>query len=304
MTGENEIVGREGLANGDADPTGAVALRIALVNPTSSTDAQLLAEQFLVFDHGDDGNLFDSELVLKAAEAGGLVELELKVTRTDGDDDEAVGMDTIDLISETTSPFAYDDDGPQAAIVDTGVMVVHDESAGEQNGSPLSIVLAAGIAMDGSDDLATLGAVTTDTFEINGVAVFEYTGLAGGTTVGELVTAVNAAMLPQVGSAAIVPDGGGLYDLILTAAGSGAFTLGGQIATDLSVSGPHSAEDTTAEDNNDDDQAGTLPVEFTGLGTAIGWAKSASAVVTSRGYGFRGGRPGKPDFRVLVALSI
>jgi hypothetical protein len=90
----------EGRVGGESGP---VALRITLNDPSEAVlgDESLTVEQFLAIDHGDDGNLFDSEMPLYLTQ-GGSLSVKLTSTLTDGDDDTASDSHSVTLIDGNT----------------------------------------------------------------------------------------------------------------------------------------------------------------------------------------------------------
>lgn len=184
---EGRIAGADGVIGTGGDDY--VVFRITLVNPTNLDTAKLETDQFLPIDHGgsEDPSLYDEEIALSTVETGESLAINLVTTIEDGDDDTATDSTSVDIVDTAGGFLSFDDDGPTAAITDTGEMVIHDESDGVQNGSE--------------------------------------------------------------------------------------------------------TEDTNLPVHTDNDQTlGSLPAVFAALGTAIGWAKSASAVVTTAGtdYGTDG----------------
>ncbi len=121
------------------DTAGDVVFTIAIVTDANG-DPQLQTTLFEAIDHGDDGpatsDLFDENIVLTLT-AGGPVQLQYEVTRTDGDGDTIVVADQIDLITTQTSFFSFDDDGPVVtAVTATAPQATLDESVGVDPSDP------------------------------------------------------------------------------------------------------------------------------------------------------------------------
>ena len=199
------------------------------------------------------------------------------------------------------------DDGPTAGITDTGVMVVHDESSGQQTGNPaIATVLTAGAT---NTDLSTIDADIgdSDTLTVNGVVVFTYDSGAGETDVSDVIDAINAAAtagdLPGILDASFV---GG--DLLVTAKSSSDITLAATSRWRLSTDGLVTTNADDPEDNNDDDQAGALPTALANVATqgtgVTGWAKSADPVVTSDGTDFGTDGPAVAPDDVVWSLDV
>jgi hypothetical protein len=115
---------------------GPLALKIILNDTDQSVlgDETITFEQYLAIDHGNDGNAFDTQSLLKLI-GGATLDLGLTVTLTDGDTDYVTGDHSVTLIDGVNSPFSIDDDGPTApTLYKTGTFVVHDETGGLQNG--------------------------------------------------------------------------------------------------------------------------------------------------------------------------
>jgi hypothetical protein len=114
---------------------GPVALRITVDDPDTGVlgDETLVVEQLLAIDHGDDGNLYDTELPLNLV--GGSLGVTLSATVTDGDDDTATDDHTVTLVDAETTFVSIDDDGPQAALalVEEASLTL-DESVGADAG--------------------------------------------------------------------------------------------------------------------------------------------------------------------------
>lgn len=93
----------------DASGSGDVVFTIEIVGAPGAE--QLQTTLFEAIDHGSDGNLYDSELVLKLAGDGAL-RLQYEVTRSDGDGDTVTEADQIDLATANGGLISFDDDGP------------------------------------------------------------------------------------------------------------------------------------------------------------------------------------------------
>jgi T1SS-143 domain-containing protein len=115
----DELVGREADGSGDPDPTGAIAFFANIINPTSDTNAQIVVRQLLALDHGgtEDPSVHDEETILSTlVSSGDKIGINLEVTRTDVEGDEAKADATADYITESGSPVAFDDDGPIISV--------------------------------------------------------------------------------------------------------------------------------------------------------------------------------------------
>ncbi|MEO6382597.1 MAG: DUF5801 repeats-in-toxin domain-containing protein, partial [Nitrobacter sp.] len=115
-----EIVGHVG-----NDPEGAIAIRITLTNPDSLSGAQLVVDQYMAIDHGDDLNNFDSVQFLKLfggeeGQASLSLGITLTATITDNDGDHASSSSTIVIAdndpSSQTSIVSFQDDGPALTV--------------------------------------------------------------------------------------------------------------------------------------------------------------------------------------------
>ena len=124
---DTEIVGHVG-----NNPNGPVAIRITLVNADSLSGGQLVVEQYMAIDHGQDGNDFDSSKCAHAARwwrAGRFASLgvTLTATITDVDNDTATSSATIQIAGNgETSSIVFQDDGP-VLVRDKVVIAVVDE---------------------------------------------------------------------------------------------------------------------------------------------------------------------------------
>ncbi len=123
---DTEIVGHVG-----NNPNGAIAIRITLVNADSLSGGQLVVEQYMAIDHGQDGNNFDSSKWLTLLGGGdqGVSSLgvTLTATITDVDNDTATSSATIQIAGNgETSSIVFQDDGP-VLVGDKVVIAVVDE---------------------------------------------------------------------------------------------------------------------------------------------------------------------------------
>src|SRR4029079_17566504 len=93
---DTEIVGHVG-----NNPNGPIAIRITLVNADSLSGGQLVVEQYMAIDHGQDGNNFDSSqwlTLLGGGEQGAAsLGVTLTATITDVDNDTATSSATIQI---------------------------------------------------------------------------------------------------------------------------------------------------------------------------------------------------------------
>src|SRR6185295_8510991 len=140
----------------DGDGDVVFTIEIVEVNPG---EFQLQTTLFEALVHGDNAK-FDESVQLLLEE--GTVQLQYEVTRTDGDGDPITKSATIDLISDESSYFSFDDDGPTLTVgVDleaaSGLAVELDETEGTDRAAPGEIA-------DGNTDDAGpgLGQKTTD----------------------------------------------------------------------------------------------------------------------------------------------
>ena len=117
--GPSEIVGREG-----NDGTGAIAFVISLVNPTSTTDAQLMFRQFLAFENptGGTDTTFDEIASILTATNGDAVGVKLTVTQTDSEGDSDSASATVTIVDHQNTLFTSDDDGPAIDPVSNAVV--------------------------------------------------------------------------------------------------------------------------------------------------------------------------------------
>ena len=137
----------------------------------------------MAIDHGDDDNFFDTEALLNTVSEIQTIDLKLTATIVDGDDDTIEDVATTRLFDDFNSFVSIDDDGPTAPTLTAGDGVVHDETVGVQNTTPINDVPANN--GDGNDVLGT----TAITF--NGLP----------TTVAALF-----ALVPDAGDDLDVPD--------------------------------------------------------------------------------------------------
>jgi T1SS-143 domain-containing protein len=173
---------------------GPVALRISLNDPDEAIlgDETLIVEQFLAIDHGDDGDLYDTQLPLHTV--SGSLGVTLTATVTDGDDDTAQGSHTTTLIDPVLTFVNIDDDGPTADISATEATLVLDESIGVDAG-------------DVNADLDDIDAGNPDPF-----------AGAYGTPIGAAAATLVSAGAVDFGTDG---DGGTTFDLVVVA-GEGA----------------------------------------------------------------------------------
>ncbi len=100
------IIGRVGGENGD------IAIRITLTDANDLSGGQLVVEQYLAIDHGNDGNNFDSTQLLQLLGEGTSLGVTLTTTITDGDGDQATNSATAVLANGGSSSIGFQDDGP------------------------------------------------------------------------------------------------------------------------------------------------------------------------------------------------
>ncbi|UJW83980.1 DUF5801 repeats-in-toxin domain-containing protein [Devosia sp. SL43] len=172
-------------------------------------DGQLQTTLYQAIEHTDN-NLFDSNTALALGGENSPIQLQLTVTRTDGDGDKVTQSAQIDLITAGGSPISFDDDGPTLAVgvatgegAQAGLTMELDETVGPDRLNGLGELADAG---NNDDGIGYFGRSTT---AIGG------TGLASLFTVGG-----------SFGS-----DGGGDVS-VLSFVG---FPLEGGIATNLSA---------------------------------------------------------------------
>ena len=124
----------------DASGTGDLVFTIEIVTDTNG-DPQLQTTLFEAIDHGEDGasgtvasDVFDEDITLVLSQAG-TIQLQYEVTREDNDGDTIIVAGQVDLISDQTSLFTFDDDGPK--LVDASVMGVVEEEhlSGDTSGT-------------------------------------------------------------------------------------------------------------------------------------------------------------------------
>ncbi|MES2029672.1 MAG: DUF5801 repeats-in-toxin domain-containing protein, partial [Pseudomonadota bacterium] len=119
-----EIVGHVG-----NDPNGPIALRITLQDAGSLSGGQLVVDQYMAIDHGQDGNNFDSSQSLNLVGEGASLGVTLTATITDGDNDTATSSATIAIADGNSSSISFQDDGPAVTVAETaGFQIVHDET--------------------------------------------------------------------------------------------------------------------------------------------------------------------------------
>jgi hypothetical protein len=95
------------------DGDGNIVFTIAIVDVGGFPQLQTTLFEALVHDNNAK---FDETAQLLVTQ--GLVQLQYEVTRTDGDGDQVTQAGKVDLISDEGSYFAFDDDGPNAAVKD------------------------------------------------------------------------------------------------------------------------------------------------------------------------------------------
>ena len=142
---------------------------IAIVEvPAASGNFQLQLTQLEAIKHSDT-DLFD-EVATLLLSGQGAVQLQLEVTRTDGDGDVVTDFDQIDLITNEGSQFfSFDDDGPTLTVAATtdaqalGALALNvdetDDTAGTDRYNPADVVDNRN--PDGNGGAANLGQVTT-----------------------------------------------------------------------------------------------------------------------------------------------
>ncbi|MDE5452826.1 VWA domain-containing protein [Bradyrhizobium sp. CSA112] len=169
---DTEIVGRVG-----NDPNGPIAIRITLVNAGSLSGGQLVIDQYMAIDHGQDGNNFDSSkaltLLSSNQDEGEVVFASLGVTLTatitDVDSDTATSSATIQIAGGETSSIVFQDDGPVLigegsviGTVDEDGLAVHNADAGRTGelagtGSAVATGSLASLVDFGTDGPAATG---------------------------------------------------------------------------------------------------------------------------------------------------
>ncbi|MEH2588349.1 DUF5801 repeats-in-toxin domain-containing protein [Bradyrhizobium sp. AZCC 1721] len=211
---DTEIVGRVG-----NDPNGPIAIRITLVDAGSLSGGQLVIDQYMAIDHGQDGNNFDSSkaltLLSSNQDEGEVVFASLGITLTatitDVDNDTATSSATIQIAGGETSSIVFQDDGPVLigedaviARVDEDGLVGHNADAartGEVTGTGSAVATGS---LTSLVDFGTDGA---------GANAFHLATQA---------TPVNSGLTSQGAQVLIVSDGTALHGYVETgAAGSG-----------------------------------------------------------------------------------
>ena len=119
----------------DGDGDVVFTIEIVEVNPG---EFQLQTTLFEALVHGDNSK-FDESVQLLLEE--GTVQLQYQVTRTDGDNDPITKSATVDLISDESSYFTFDDDGPSLTVNPStqgtgGLAVELDETVGTDRYAP------------------------------------------------------------------------------------------------------------------------------------------------------------------------
>lgn len=93
----------------------AIKLRVVFSDPSDLSTAQIVVEQFMAIDHGNDGNAFDTTVLLKILDGEGSLGLTLTTTAIDGDRDAVTSEPlTVTLIDDQHTFVSIDDDGPTA----------------------------------------------------------------------------------------------------------------------------------------------------------------------------------------------
>ncbi|MEH2570888.1 T1SS-143 domain-containing protein [Bradyrhizobium sp. AZCC 1577] len=211
---DTEIVGRVG-----NDPNGPIAIRVTLVDAGSLSGGQLVIDQYMAIDHGQDGNNFDSSkaLTLLSSNQGegevvfASLGITLTATITDVDNDTATSSATIQIAGGETSSIVFQDDGPVLigedaviARVDEDGLVGHNADAartGEVTGPGSAVATGS---LTSLVDFGTDGA---------GANAFHLATQA---------TPVNSGLTSQGAQVLIVSDGTALHGYVETgAAGSG-----------------------------------------------------------------------------------
>jgi hypothetical protein len=167
------------------DLDGDTVLTIAIVESPAG-QYQLQTTLYEALDHGDDGNLFDSPLDLLLASEGG-IQLQYEVTRVDGDGDSVTSAGTIDLITDDSTFFSFEDDGPTLTVTadvsetESGQLAVNlDETVGSDRGAD-----ANGNTDDASPALAQVtSSVTGGLVNLFGQLGGDYGADGPGTTTG------------------------------------------------------------------------------------------------------------------------
>ena len=150
------------------DGDGDVVFTIAIVE-VNPGEFQLQTTLFEALKHGDNSK-FDEAVQLLLEE--GTVQLKYEVTRTDGDNDPISKSATIDLISDESSYFTFDDDGPTAGtVVDPDILDDEGLTGGIKGGSD-----------DAPGELISTGGTLTRDFGSDGPGEVSFANLDGKTT--------------------------------------------------------------------------------------------------------------------------
>jgi T1SS-143 domain-containing protein len=235
---DTEIVGHVG-----NDPNGPIAIRITLVNAESLSGGQLVVEQYMAIDHGQDGNNFDSSkwlTLLGGGEQGAAsLGVTLTATITDGDNDTATSSATILIAGNgESSSIVFQDDGP-VLVGDKVVIAVVDEDGlpghNVDAGRPGEVAGTGSAVATGS--LASLVDFGTDGAGANAFHL------------ATLVAPVDTGLTSKGGHVLIVSDGTTLHGYVESGNGSG-FTAGDREIFTLTV-GPDGSYTFTLKDQVD-----------------------------------------------------
>jgi T1SS-143 domain-containing protein len=235
---DTEIVGHVG-----NDPNGPIAIRITLVNADSLSGGQLVVEQYMAIDHGQDGNNFDSSkwlTLLGGGEQGAAsLGVTLTATITDGDNDTATSSATILIAGNgESSSIVFQDDGP-VLVGDKVVIAVVDEDGlpghNVDAGRPGEVAGTGSAVATGS--LASLVDFGTDGAGANAFHL------------ATLVAPVDTGLTSKGGHVLIVSDGTTLHGYVESGNGSG-FTAGDREIFTLTV-GPDGSYTFTLKDQVD-----------------------------------------------------
>ncbi len=235
---DTEIVGHVG-----NDPNGPIAIRITLVNADSLSGGQLVVEQYMAIDHGQDGNNFDSSkwlTLLGGGEQGAAsLGVTLTATITDVDNDTATSSATIQIAgSGEASSIVFQDDGPVLVSEAVVIATVDEDGLPGHNadaGRPGEVAGTGSAVATGS--LASLVDFGTD---------------GPGANAFHLVTQiapVDTGLTSQGGHVLIVSDGTTLHGYVESGNGSG-FTAGDREIFTLTV-GPDGSYTFTLKDQVD-----------------------------------------------------
>ena len=224
---DTEIVGHVG-----NDPNGPIAIRITLVNAGSLSGGQLVIDQYMAIDHGQDGNNFDSSKALTLLNSnqgeGEVAFASLGITLTatiiDVDNDTATSSATIQIAGGETSSIRFQDDGPVLigegsviGTVDEDGLAVHSADAGRTG------ELAGTGSAVATGSLASLVDFGTD-----GPA-------ASGFKVAVQNTPVDSGLTSQGAHVLIVSDGATLHGYVETGVAGSGFSEGDREVFTLTV---------------------------------------------------------------------